>query len=212
MADKKPKLEFKTNLPEKFLFVKMFKQGENNYGKYYCCEIKQGDTEKTMFASEALWKKLNKVSEGDTVEATLSEIKSDDGKTHKEWQVTNNGVEQHVSKTKEIADTGEAKEEYLKEKQDKEAEKNSNIRWMNALNNATAIVSILVSRGELIDDPAIKKYILDYANYYYSLPVPDPLFNNEGNPTAPLTFAIGRDSTKLLSERDKEKLLFDKPF
>ena len=211
MADKNPKLEFLTNVPEKFTFVKMFKQGESEKDgkrfKWWGCEVKHEGITKTLFANEYLWAKLNKVEEGDTVEITHAEIKTEKG-TYKEWQVTINGVEQSVSKTKEIADTGEAKEEYLKEKQDKEAEKNSNIRWMNALNNATAIVSILVSRGELIDDPAIKKYILDYANYYYSLPVPDPLFNNEGNPTAPLTFAIGRDSTKLPSERDEKKLPF----
>ena len=183
MADKKPVLKFKTNLAEKFVFVKMFKQGENDYGKFYCCEIRHDDTEKTMFASQALWDKMNKVTEGDTVEATLSEIKSDDGKTHKEWQVTINGVEQSVSKTKEIADTEEAKQEYHKEKQDKWDE----IAWGKC------------KYGFLIE--AFKKdtpleFVEPIAEQWADAStrrLEKPLFNNTG---------------ELPSERDKEKLPF----
>ena len=117
----KPKLEFKTNIPEKFIFVKMFKQGESefqgNKSKWFACEVKHKDIEKTLFASQALWNKMNKVAEGDTIEATLAEIETDDKKKHKEWLVIINGVEQHVSKTKEIAETEEAKQEYHKDKE-----------------------------------------------------------------------------------------------
>ena len=119
----KPKLEFKTNIPEKFIFVKMFKQGESefqgNKSKWFACEVKHKDIEKTLFASQALWNKMNKVAEGDTIEATLAEIETDDKKKHKEWLVTINGVEQGVSKTKEIVETEEKKIEYHNDKQDK---------------------------------------------------------------------------------------------
>ena len=172
MTDKKPILKFKTNLAEKFIFVKMFKQGENDYGKFYCCEIKHDDTEKTMFASQALWDKMNKVTEGDTVEATLAEIETDDKKKHKEWQVTINGVEQSVSKTKDIADTEEAKQEYHKEKQDKDLQKSNEIRWQVALKIA----------GGLVDVPYTEERAKNYerwANHAFKS-IPESLFNNEG--------------------------------
>ena len=186
MADKNPKLEFLTNVPEKFTFVKMFKQGESEKDgkrfKWWGCEVKHEGITKTLFANEYLWAKLNKVEEGDTVEITHAEIKTEKG-TYKEWQITINGVEQHISKTKEIADTEEAKQEYHKEKQDKWGE----IAWGKC------------KYGFLIE--AFKKdtpleFVEPIAEQWADAStrrLEKPLFNNTG---------------ELPSERDKEKLPF----
>ena len=208
MTDKKPVLKFKTNLAEKFVFVKMFKQGENDYGKFYCCEIRHDDTEKTMFASQALWDKMNKVTEGDTVEATLSEIKSDDGKTHKEWKVTINGKQADVSITKPIVEAEETKQEYHKDKE-------ANLPNWDRISWGKCKHAFLVEIFKGVVGQGIEGVDLeaDAEPFSTALKFAEPIAEEWANASmGMLNKPLLDKDGELPSERDKEKLPFDKPF
>ncbi len=172
---KNPKLEFQTNVVQKFTFNKMFKDGETKGNKWYGVSCNVDGVEHVFFAYDALWNKLKTVKQGDVCEVIKAETKNEQNKTIKEWRVRINGEAQGAGKTKEIADTAEKQEQVQEvkgeERQywlDKEQRKAEQIHWEVCLKCAVEIAKEYL-RVNPESEYDTKQDITDYANFLYNL-------------------------------------------
>jgi hypothetical protein len=90
MAEQKPKVTFDTNVPKQLFIAKMFKAGENSYGKWFGYDVTECGEEKTLFAGEALNEQLAIVMNGRqniVVNFLYKEMKNKEGKPYHVWEV-----------------------------------------------------------------------------------------------------------------------------
>ncbi len=90
MAEKKEKVTFETNVPKQIVVVKMFKSGENDYGKWFGYDVKENGVEKTIFASESLHEQISTAMNGKqsvTMNFLYKEMKNKEGKPYHVWEV-----------------------------------------------------------------------------------------------------------------------------
>lgn len=85
-APKKPKMEFEVNIPTVVKLIKMFKEGESEYGRWFGYSVEHDGVEKTLFANEQLQKELEGYK--GSVQITKKQIKNSSGEGyHNEWVV-----------------------------------------------------------------------------------------------------------------------------
>ena len=177
MAEKNHKLEFPTNIVQKFTFNKMFKEGETKGNKWYGISCNVDGVEHVFFAYDALWNKLKTVKQGDTCEVIKAETKNEQNKTIKEWRVRINGESQGVVKTNEIVEHEEKQDQVQEVKADerqywldKEQRKSEQIHWEVCLKAATKLTTAEIQYGQKVESTqSVKDAIADYANFLYSL-------------------------------------------
>ena len=89
----KPKMEFKTNVPETVVIEKMFGEYTNDehpdWGVSYGYELKHNGVAKSYFAKEAFHKLAKEYPTGSTVVICKAEEKNEGtGKTYTKWKMT----------------------------------------------------------------------------------------------------------------------------
>jgi hypothetical protein len=82
----KPKMEFEVNIPATVRLIKMFKEGESEYGPWFGWNIEHDGVEKTLFANEQLQKELD--GRKGSVQITKKQTKNSTGEGyHNSWIV-----------------------------------------------------------------------------------------------------------------------------
>ena len=88
-----PKMEFPTNLPQTVKIIKLFSEGDNQYGHWYGYELEHNGQKKTCFANENLHESLRINPLGSIVVITKEEKKKTEGKgVYHIWHVVAQGA------------------------------------------------------------------------------------------------------------------------
>lgn len=175
MAEHNPKFELQTNIPAIVSFggTDPFTKGQGQYGNWYAYEVTYEAAPHTWFTNQDLHEKLQSFLQKGVMKLEVvqkEEKNPNTGKSFKQTYVSDaTGSRQNAEKVFSN-DLSQNEQNEAKTSEDKKwekirDEKNDNIKWLNALNNAT----LVISQYKESDPQKIKDQIENLANWFYSL-------------------------------------------